>query len=56
MLGPRLSNMQQGNNLTARLNILTMFVTLLSNAGSRVLQKGTAEGVIHMKISYTYSF
>ena len=51
MLGPGLSNLQKVDNLETSVNLLTMFETLIPNAGPRVLYKGPGEGVTYLQIS-----
>ena len=43
--------MQKVDNLVTRVNLLTMFATLISNSGPCILQKGPGEGVIYLQIS-----
>ena len=43
-LGPGRSNLQKVDNMATRVNLLTMFATLIPNAGPGVLQKGPGEG------------
>ena len=50
-LGPGLPNLQKGDNLATRVNLLTMFATLFPNSGTHILYKGPGEGVDYLKIS-----
>ena len=50
-LGPGISNLNKVDSLVIRGNLLTKFVTLITNAGPRVVQKGPGEGVIYLQIS-----
>ena len=55
-LGPGLPNLHKFSNLVTHDNLLTTFATLVTNAGTSVLQKWTREGVIYLKISEMYRF
>ena len=54
-LGPGISNLQKVDSLVIRGNLLTKFVTLITNAGPRVLSKGPEERVIYLKILEMYT-
>ena len=48
--------MQKVDNLATRVNILTMFASMITDVGTHVLQKASGEGMIYLQISEMFLF